>query len=323
MKLSTYLRQFNRTIAYYPQLARLVGGATPALLLSQAIYWSDKGSDGEGWVYKRQEEWGEETGLTRTELENARAKLRECAVLHERRAHAPGTSAPVVWFQVDFAAIDTLWEQAQGGLDLRENRESICGKPANGNAGNPQNITITENTPETTSSSAAARALRVESPTDPLALTWNEHVGTKLTPAQLRDLQDWRERFALRGKDPGIVLEAIRYTARNSEFGKPFSYIQRFLPDWLEKGIPSPQGTAHSGPQSIAPATRRKYPECDCTDHITYWCTMDWMPEHLRGRAKLDCTPEEQDEGFAAFIRWSRYPSSGGVSTWQEVGAAG
>jgi hypothetical protein len=65
----------NRVVGYSPDLARIVGGATTGLFLSQLLFLSDKGHNPEGWVYKSESEMGRETGLTKREQQTARRKL--------------------------------------------------------------------------------------------------------------------------------------------------------------------------------------------------------------------------------------------------------
>jgi hypothetical protein len=40
----------NRTVGYSPDLARIVGGATIGLFLSQLLFLSYKGANIEGWI---------------------------------------------------------------------------------------------------------------------------------------------------------------------------------------------------------------------------------------------------------------------------------
>jgi hypothetical protein len=71
----------NRTVGYSPDLARIVGGATIGLFLSQLLFLSDKGHNPEGWVYKSEAEMGKETGLTKREQQTARRKLLSLGVI--------------------------------------------------------------------------------------------------------------------------------------------------------------------------------------------------------------------------------------------------
>jgi hypothetical protein len=71
----------NRVVAYSPDLARMVGGATTGLFLSQLLFLSDKGHNPEGWVYKSEAEMGKETGLSKREQQTARRKLLSLGVI--------------------------------------------------------------------------------------------------------------------------------------------------------------------------------------------------------------------------------------------------
>jgi hypothetical protein len=71
----------NRIVGYSPDLARIVGGATIGLFLSQLLFLSDKGHNPEGWVYKSEAEMAQETGLTKREQQTARRKLLSLGVI--------------------------------------------------------------------------------------------------------------------------------------------------------------------------------------------------------------------------------------------------
>jgi hypothetical protein len=71
----------NRIVGYSPDLAKIVGGATTGLFLSQLLFLSDKGHNPEGWVYKSEQEMGKETGLTKREQQTARRKLLALGVI--------------------------------------------------------------------------------------------------------------------------------------------------------------------------------------------------------------------------------------------------
>lgn len=79
----------DRPIAFQRSFVRLGCGITGALLLSQAIYWSNRTKDEDGWFFKSQSEWEDETGLTRYEQEGARAKLMKAGILQEKREGIP------------------------------------------------------------------------------------------------------------------------------------------------------------------------------------------------------------------------------------------
>jgi hypothetical protein len=71
----------NRIVGYLPDLARIVGGATTGLFLSQLLFLSDKGANPDGWVYKSEADMGKETGLSKREQQTARRKLLSLGVI--------------------------------------------------------------------------------------------------------------------------------------------------------------------------------------------------------------------------------------------------
>lgn len=111
----------DRPIAFHPMLARLFGGINEALLFQQLAYWSDKGSDPE-WIYKTQKDLEEETTLTRTQQETARAKLRKLGVIEEQKRGLPAK----LYFRVQ-------WENVFALLNSQ-----VRGKPTSKDAGNLQ-----------------------------------------------------------------------------------------------------------------------------------------------------------------------------------------
>lgn len=60
-------------------------GAFAGIYLRQLVFWTGKGMDPEGWIYKSQEEWELETGLSRRGQREARKVLKSCEVLEEKR----------------------------------------------------------------------------------------------------------------------------------------------------------------------------------------------------------------------------------------------
>lgn len=69
MKITELL---DRPIAYHRVFVTLTGSVKAAILLSQAVYWQKRARQKDGWWYKTAEEWEDETGLTRHELDRAR-----------------------------------------------------------------------------------------------------------------------------------------------------------------------------------------------------------------------------------------------------------
>ena len=80
MKATDYLLTIGNPIAYYPKLAKPLGGVSTAILFSQLFYWQDKTTSDLG-VYKTRDELEDETGLTHNEQRTAIKKLCERGVL--------------------------------------------------------------------------------------------------------------------------------------------------------------------------------------------------------------------------------------------------
>ncbi|MCX8665956.1 MULTISPECIES: hypothetical protein [unclassified Gilliamella] len=74
------LKLIGRPNAYYPKLAKPLGGVNPAVLFSQLFYWQDKATSDLG-VYKTRDELEEETGLSHNAQRTAIKKLKEKGVL--------------------------------------------------------------------------------------------------------------------------------------------------------------------------------------------------------------------------------------------------
>lgn len=121
----------DRPIAFQRSFIRLDIGVTAALFLSQMTYWTNR-SDDDGWVYKTQEEWEEETGLSRYEQEGARKKLRSIGVLLEKRKGVPARLFYKVDNDVLFQALVAANKDAEKPhTGVRKTTKQVSGKPAN------------------------------------------------------------------------------------------------------------------------------------------------------------------------------------------------
>lgn len=155
-KVSDVISEAGRPVAYYPALTTITGGVTATLFLCQLIYWRGKEADPNGWMYKTQEDWTAELGLSRCEQETARRNLISRGLLEEERRGIPCR----LWYRVNLDMLNTLWEKhlsttkndSTPQTSLRESSKQECGKVANKSAGFPQTITetTTKNTPENT-----------------------------------------------------------------------------------------------------------------------------------------------------------------------------
>jgi len=91
------LQILDLPVSFHRCLVPITGSVTAALLLSQAICTAQESDPSlNGWFSKSQDEWREETGLSRWEQETARRTLREAGFLEERRFGMPAK----LWYRV-------------------------------------------------------------------------------------------------------------------------------------------------------------------------------------------------------------------------------
>ncbi|MCF3007665.1 hypothetical protein [Neisseria gonorrhoeae] len=113
MKPSESLRAAGRPIAYYPKLAKPLGGVNAAILFGHFFYWNDK-TQYESGIYRTAEEIEIETGLSVQEQRTARAKLRERSVLIETEKRIEHR----IYYKLNLDAFDDLMLQHSGGWGI-------------------------------------------------------------------------------------------------------------------------------------------------------------------------------------------------------------
>jgi len=136
----------DRPVAFHPILARLTGGVTSGLMLGQAIYWSTRTSDPEGWFWKSEEEWFDETFLRRREQETSRRRLRGTVFWEEKYRRL----VHKMFFRVDFERLAEALERyaslhswPNGGISHSGKAESA---PGWGGKRHSKNIDYAEST---------------------------------------------------------------------------------------------------------------------------------------------------------------------------------
>lgn len=70
-----FIDALDRPIAFHRVFKTLTKSTNAALMLSQGVYWEKRTTNPDGWFWKTQDEWENETGLTRYEQEGAREVL--------------------------------------------------------------------------------------------------------------------------------------------------------------------------------------------------------------------------------------------------------
>ncbi|MGP0842574.1 MULTISPECIES: replication protein [Serratia] len=155
------LQLLDRPVAFQRSFVRLGAGVTGALLLSQLVYWANRTNDEDGWVYKTQEDWESETGLTRYEQEGARKKLRSLGLLIELKRGLPAQ----LFYKVNVDKLNQLLAEACKDAEFPQTSVRKTSKPA---AGKPANI-HTEITTETTTEITDGGSAGADHPEQPQA----------------------------------------------------------------------------------------------------------------------------------------------------------
>lgn len=103
----------SRAVAYYPELARAVGGVAPALFFQQVAHWQGKNAD--GWVFRTQEEFEEELAMSAKAQATARAHLVSLGVLEEKYDGMPRR----LYYRPVWEKVESLLKTCQtSGQDL-------------------------------------------------------------------------------------------------------------------------------------------------------------------------------------------------------------
>jgi hypothetical protein len=106
VKLSDFLTDLGRPVAYYPELARALDDVKEAIFICQMAYWKGKEQDPDGWIYKSSEEIERETALSYKEQRNVRAGLLAKKLLTEWNSRTEHK----LYFKINWDAVNALWE---------------------------------------------------------------------------------------------------------------------------------------------------------------------------------------------------------------------
>ena len=137
MKLTDFLQDVGRPVAYYPALRRITGSTNATILLCQFIYWRGKESDPNGWLYKESEEIEAETGLSYNEQKTARRNLLDAGLIEEHYARLDHQMK----FRLILEAINEQWGTAETVIPESD-------KPSLGNDTKHLSLNESENTAE-------------------------------------------------------------------------------------------------------------------------------------------------------------------------------
>ncbi|MFZ5274715.1 conserved phage C-terminal domain-containing protein [Enterobacter asburiae] len=132
MNPSDIIRGFGRPVAYYPSLAKHLGGVSSTVLFCQMTYWMDKLTSDLG-VHKTSDEIREETGLSYEEQLTARKKLKRLGVLVETNKRLEHR----IYFKINFHRVDEILTQVIDKSPNWQNPFRETGKVQSGKPGMP------------------------------------------------------------------------------------------------------------------------------------------------------------------------------------------
>lgn len=108
MKLTNYILDLGRTVAYYPGLKNITGSTTASIFLCQMLYWSGKSRD--GWIWKTSDEIEEETGLTYNEQKTAKKILKDLNLVSIEFKRLDHTTR----YRINEEQLNLMWEELSG-----------------------------------------------------------------------------------------------------------------------------------------------------------------------------------------------------------------
>lgn len=122
MKLGIFLQNLGQSSAYYPKLARAMGGVTACIFYCQLLQWQSESKDSKGWIKVTGDKIEGETGLNRAEQELARRLLAEQALLQERSVNG---SSDAMEFLPDIDNFERILENASEGSNSQTSAEVV------------------------------------------------------------------------------------------------------------------------------------------------------------------------------------------------------
>jgi len=231
--LTDHLDGVGRPVAYFPKIARALGGVKQGLLVCQLYYLDGKQRDDDGWIYKTAIEITEETGLSYEEQTTARRELKKKKILEERHDRLDHK----MYYRINKEALNAVWQAwvEKEVAPIPEQGKTQFGDEAKPNSGMRQNPIRsiehrlqTETTTETTLSKSHSPKKSLKNP-PPTEVQLVREITLRYPPKDL-----WA---AITRKVEGKTKEQIGacYEAWRLKGYSPTNY--NWL-DWLEHGIP-------------------------------------------------------------------------------------
>ena len=124
MKLTNYIMDLGRPVAYYPELKQVTGSTTATILLCQLLYWTPRTKHKDKWIYKTNYEIEEETGLTYNEQKTAKKALKDIGIIDYEVKRLDRTTR----YRVMEEQLNLMWESVKEGATQLINPPPVDGE---------------------------------------------------------------------------------------------------------------------------------------------------------------------------------------------------
>lgn len=222
-------RYLGRPVAYYPNLAKILGGVNATVFWCQLYYWTDKQHDPEGWIYKTQDELMEETGLSFDEQRTVRKKLKDKGVLEEEYRRLEHK----LYYRLNFDAFDALFESnfPKSGIPISGAKDA----QSRGDGESKFGIIGTENTTEITNNSCYET--EVSNNNDGLSLAKEKKMPVKKKKPKAQKVKVEKKSY---GKYQNVKLTDEEHAQLQEELTKKngegyLEFMINVVDNWMEK----------------------------------------------------------------------------------------
>ena len=242
MRLTDFLTELGSPVAYYPKLTKITGGVKETIFLCQLLYWQGKQGSKDGWIYKTQQEFTEETGLSRWEQETARKNLVRKGFLETKYSGIPRR----LYFRLNIENINKAWAEFVSSdkhvetqhTSVWENHMQECGNPTYKDVETPHTSVLKSNKQacgNTTDKHVEIPHAITENTTEITTKITSENTSETTTESIEYIAQSCKsisEPTAAANDDPPLVVIPLNGKT------KEFPITQQMIDDW-QKDFPS------------------------------------------------------------------------------------
>ena len=124
MELLVQFSGQHNTITILRPFIKFCGDIPTAMFLSQLLYWSDKGSRKDGFIFKTHSQWEEEIGLSESQIRRVTKRLVNEGILETKLRKAFG--APTLHYRIKRLEFEEwILNKVQNGIFNTERLESV------------------------------------------------------------------------------------------------------------------------------------------------------------------------------------------------------